>query len=393
MELKTIGSLDVKGKKTLVRVDFNVPLDDEGKVADDSRIKATLPTIKHLLEGDARVILMSHLGRPKGKVVEKLRLDHVARRLGELLGKEVKKTDDCIGPEVSRAVEGLTEGDVLLLENLRFHPEEEKNDPGFAQGLASLAEVYINDAFGTAHRSHASTVGVADYLPAYAGLLMEKEIKSLRSILFEPDHPFAAILGGAKVTDKIGVLNNLLNKVDAVLLGGGMANTFLKAKGSELGDSLVDEDHLEFANEFLAMAKERGVRVELPQDLVIALAGDDEQVKIAESANVPAGWIALDIGPRTAERFSQLIKGAKTVFWNGPMGVFEKEQFAHGSEMVARALCSPGVVAVVGGGDSLAVLKRYGLAEQVTHASTGGGASLEFLEGKELPGVTVLMKK
>ncbi len=393
MELKTIGSLDVKGKKTLVRVDFNVPLDDEGKVADDSRIKATLPTIKHLLEGDARVILMSHLGRPKGKVVEKLRLDDVARRLGELLGKEVKKADDCIGPEVSRAAEGLKEGDVLLLENLRFHLEEEKNDPGFAKGLASLAEVYINDAFGTAHRAHASTVGVADYLPAYAGLLMEKEIKSLRSILFEPDHPFAAVLGGAKVADKIGVLNNLLNKVDAILLGGGMSNTFLKAKGLELGDSLVDEDHLEFAKKFLIMAKERGVRVELPQDLVITLTGNNEQVKVEESANVPRGWSALDIGPRTADNYSQLIKKAKTAFWNGPMGVFEKEQFAHGSEMVARALSGPGVVSVVGGGDSLAVLKKYGLADQITHASTGGGASLEFLEGKELPGVAVLMKK
>ena len=393
MELKTIGSLDVKGKKTLVRVDFNVPLDDEGKVADDSRIKATLPTIKHLLEGDARVILMSHLGRPKGKVVEKLRLDDVARRLGELLGKEVKKADDCIGPEVSRAAEGLKEGDILLLENLRFHLEEEKNDPGFAKGLASLAEVYINDAFGTAHRAHASTVGVADYLPAYAGLLMEKEIKSLRSILFEPDHPFAAVLGGAKVADKIGVLNNLLNKVDAILLGGGMSNTFLKAKGLELGDSLVDEDHLEFAKKFLIMAKERGVRVELPQDLVITLTGNNEQVKVEESANVPRGWSALDIGPRTADNYSQLIKKAKTAFWNGPMGVFEKEQFAHGSEMVARALSDPGVVSVVGGGDSLAVLKKYGLADQITHASTGGGASLEFLEGKELPGVAVLMKK
>jgi phosphoglycerate kinase len=390
--LKTIRSLDIKGEKTLVRVDFNVPLDDEGKVADDSRIKATLPTIKHLLERDARLILMSHLGRPKGKVVEKMRLNDVASRLGELLGKEVKKVDDCIGPEVSRAAEELKEGEVLLLENLRFHPEEEKNETGFAKSLAALAEVYINDAFGTAHRAHASTVGVADYLPAYAGLLMEKEIKSLGSILFEPDHPFAAVLGGAKVADKIGVLNNLLNKVDAILLGGGMANTFLKAEGAKLGDSLVDEDHLEFAKEFLVMAKERGVRVELPQDLVITLTGNNEQVKVAESANVPAGWSALDIGPRAADHYAQLIKGAKTVFWNGPMGVFEKEQFAHGSEMVARALCEPELVSVVGGGDSLAVLKKYGLAEQVTHASTGGGASLEFLEGKELPGVAVLMR-
>jgi phosphoglycerate kinase len=316
----------------------------------------------------------------------------VARRLGELLGKKVNKVDDCIGPEVSIAAEDLKEGEVLLLENLRFHPEEEKNDPGFAKNLAALAEVYINDAFGTAHRAHASTVGVADYLPAYAGLLMEKEIKALGSVLFDPDRPFAAVLGGAKVADKIGVLNNLLNKVDAILLGGGMANTFLKAKGAKLGDSLVDEGHQKFAKEFLVMAEERGVRVELPQDLVIALTGNNEQVKVAESANVPAGWSALDIGPRTAELYARLIKGAKTAFWNGPMGVFEKEQFAHGSEMVARALCEPELVSVVGGGDSLAVLKKYGLAEQVTHASTGGGASLEFLEGKELPGVAVLMR-
>ena len=383
--------LDIKGKKVLVRVDFNVPLDDQGKVADDTRIKATLTTIRYLLEQGARVILISHLGRPKGKVVEKLRLDDVARRLGELLGREIKKVNDCIGPEAAKAAEELKEGEVLLLENLRFHPEEEKNDPGFAKELASFAEVYINDAFGTAHRAHASTAGVADYLPAAAGFLMEKEIKALGSILSDPDHPFLAVLGGAKVSDKIGVLKSLVGKVDAILLGGGMANTFLKAKGSELGDSLVDDQNLEFARKFLDMAAERGVRVELPADLVIA-SGDQDPVQVVDSGSVPSGWRALDIGPRTADLYAQLIKEAKTAFWNGPMGVFEEDQFAHGSEMVARALSEQGLTSVVGGGDSLAVLEKYGLAGQVTHASTGGGASLELLEGRKLPGVAVLMK-
>lgn len=383
--------LDIKGKKVLVRVDFNVHLDDLGKVADDTRIKATLPTIRYLLEQGARVILMSHLGRPKGTVVEKLRLDDVARRLGELLGREIKKVNDCIGPEAAKAAEELKEGEVLLLENLRFHPEEEKNDPGFAKELASFAEVYINDAFGTAHRAHASTAGVADYLPAAAGFLMEKEIKALGSILSDPDRPFLAVLGGAKVADKIGVLKSLVGKVDAILLGGGMANTFLKAKGSELGDSLVDDQNLEFARKFLDMAAERGVRVELPVDLVIA-SGDQDPVQVVDSGSVPSGWRALDIGPRTADLYAQLIKEAKTAFWNGPMGVFEEDQFAHGSEMVARALSEEGLISVVGGGDSLAVLEKYGLGGQVTHASTGGGASLEFLEGRELPGVAVLMK-
>jgi phosphoglycerate kinase len=391
LDLKTMRGLDIKGKKVLVRVDFNVPLDDQGKVADDTRIKATLTTIRYLLEQGARVILISHLGRPKGKVVEKLRLDDVARRLGELLGREIKKVNDCIGPEAAKAAEELKEGEVLLLENLRFHPEEEKNDPGFAKELASFAEVYINDAFGTAHRAHASTAGVADYLPAAAGFLMEKEIKALGSILSDPDRPFLAVLGGAKVADKIGVLKSLVGKVDAILLGGGMANTFLKAKGSELGDSLVDDQNLEFARKFLDMAAERGVRVELPVDLVIA-SGDQDPVQVVDSGSVPSGWRAMDIGPRTADLYAQLIKEAKTAFWNGPMGVFEEDQFAHGSEMVARALSEEGLISVVGGGDSLAVLEKYGLGGQVTHASTGGGASLEFLEGRELPGVAVLMK-
>ena len=289
-------------------------------------------------------------------------------------------------------MESLKQGEVLLLENLRFHPEEEKNDPEFARGLASLADLYVNDAFGTAHRAHASTAGVAAFLPAAAGLLMEKELKALGGILRDPEHPFIAVLGGAKVSDKIGVLNNLVGEVDAILLGGGMANTFLKAKGSEMGDSLVDEGHLDFAREFLSKAEERGVRVELPQDMVIAPVSGEGSPKVVDSSSVPLGWRALDIGPEAADHYSQLIKKAKTAFWNGPMGVFEQDEYAKGSEAVARALTNPEIVSVVGGGDSLAVLEKFNLAGQVTHASTGGGASLEFLEGKELPGVAVLRK-
>lgn len=393
MKLRTIREIDVSGKKVLVRVDFNVPLDDQGNVTDDTRITAALPTIRHLLEHGARVILMSHLGRPKGKVVESLRMTGVARRLGELLGKEVKRVDDCVGPEVEKAANALQPGEVLLLENLRFHPEEEKNDPEFARKLASLADIYVNDAFGTAHRAHASTAGVASFLPAYAGFLMEKEVKALGSILSDPDHPFVAVLGGAKVADKIGVLNNLVEKVDTILFGGGMANTFLLAQGRDMGDSLVDREHLDFAREFSRKARDRGVRVELPEDLAIAPADGNGSYRVVNSGEVPAGWRALDIGPRTAERYAGVIKKAKTVFWNGPMGVFEQGEFAHGSEVVARTLAHADIVSVVGGGDSLAVLEKFGLAGKVTHASTGGGASLEFLEGRELPGVAVLAEK
>ncbi|KUK36827.1 MAG: phosphoglycerate kinase [Clostridia bacterium] len=393
MKLRTIREIDVGEKKVLVRVDFNVPLDDQGNVTDDTRIKAALPTIRYLLDRRARVILMSHLGRPKGKVVEGLRMTGVARRLGELLGQEVKRVDECVGPEVEKAVQDLRPGEVLLLENLRFHPEEEKNDPEFARKLASLADIYVNDAFGTAHRAHASTAGVASYLPAFAGFLMEKEVKALGSILTDPAHPFVAVLGGAKVADKIGVLNNLVEKVDTILFGGGMANTFLLAQGRDVGDSLVDREHLDFAREFMQKARQRGVRVELPEDLAIAPADGNGSLRVVDSDAVPSGWRALDIGPRTAERYAGVIQRAKTAFWNGPMGVFEKDEFARGSEAVARALAESDVVSVVGGGDSLAVLEKFGLADKVTHASTGGGASLEFLEGRELPGVAVLAEK
>lgn len=393
MELRTIRELDVSGKKVLVRVDFNVPLDDQGKVADDTRIAATLPTIKHLLDNDARVILMSHLGRPKGKVVDTLRLTGVAARLGELLGREVKKVDDCVGPIVEQAVSELQSGEVILLENLRFHPEEEQNDPEFAQQLALLADLYVNDAFGTAHRAHASTAGVASLLPAAAGFLMEKEVKALGSILTDPPHPFVAVLGGAKVADKIGVLNNMVAKVDTIIFGGGMANTFLLAQGKEIGDSLVDKEHLDFARDFLQKAQNMGVQVELPEDLVIAPVSGEGLSRVVAAGEVPAGWRALDIGPQTAKRYQSLIKEGKSAFWNGPMGVFEQDEFARGSEAVARALTDPDLISVVGGGDSLAVLEKFGLAGKVTHASTGGGASLEFLEGRELPGLAALVKK
>ncbi|HHW41028.1 MAG TPA: phosphoglycerate kinase [Syntrophomonadaceae bacterium] len=393
MSLKTIRDISLKDKRILVRVDFNVPVDEQGRVTDDARIRATLPTIRYILDQGAKAILMSHLGRPKGKVVEKLRMNDVARRLGELLGKEVQKADDCIGPEVEQAVSRLRPGDVLLLENLRFHPEEEANDREFARKLASLGDVYVNDAFGTAHRAHASTAGVAEFLPAYAGFLMEKEVKALGGILSDPGRPFIAVLGGAKVADKIGVLKNLVEKVNGFLLGGGMANTFLRAEGYSLGDSLVDEEHVEFAGEFLDGVRRRGIEVELPVDLVIARDGDEAATKVVSPREVPEGWRALDIGPKTVERFTLILGNARTVFWNGPLGLFEKDAFARGSEAIARALTRPGIVSVVGGGDTLAVLEKFGLADKVTHASTGGGASLEFLEGRELPGVAVLEKE
>jgi phosphoglycerate kinase len=393
--LRTLGGIDVKGKRVLVRVDFNIPLDGQGNVADDTRLEATLPTIRFLLEQGAAVILMSHLGRPKGMVNDKLRLTGVARRFEELLGRPVKKLDDCVGPSVAAAAQQLQPGEVLLLENLRFHPEEEANGREFARQLASLADVYVDDAFGTAHRAHASTAGVAEFLPAVAGFLMEKEIAMLGQLLADPAHPFTAILGGAKIADKIGVLEKLMERVDQLLLGGGMANTFLLALGRDMGDSLVDRGHLDFARDFIERIRSRGVAVELPVDLVIAPVsrnGARPEVRVVAPGEVPVGWQALDIGPRTAERFQGAIARSKTVFWNGPLGLVEEPVFAHGSEAIARAIARPGLVSVVGGGDSLAVLEKTGVARQVTHASTGGGASLEFLEGRELPGIAVLME-
>jgi len=390
MNKKTVRDVDVQGKRVLVRVDFNVPL-AEGKVADDTRIRAALPTIRYLIDQGARVILMSHLGRPKGQVKEELRMAPVAARLSELLGQPVLTADDCIGPQVQAPVKELKPGQVLLLENTRFHPEERKNDPDFARELASLAEVYVNDAFGTAHRAHASTEGVTHYLPAVAGFLMEKEIEFLGKALESPEHPFVAILGGAKISDKIGVIENLLGKVDVLLIGGGMANTFFKAQGYDVGESLVEDESLDTAREMLARSQGKLV---LPVDAVVADAfSADAQSKVVGVDAVPAGWRILDIGPRTVALFKDKLAGAKTVVWNGPMGVFEFPKFATGTVEIAKSLAELDAMTIIGGGDSVAAVYQAGLANKMTHISTGGGASLEFLEGKTLPGIAALADK
>jgi len=390
MENKTIRDITVAGKKVIVRVDFNVPL-EAGRVADDTRIRAALPTIEYLVERGAAVILMSHLGRPKGKVVKELRLDPVATRLSELLGKRVRKLDDCVGPEVKAAAKALQPGEVLLLENLRFHAGERANDSAFAKELANLGDIYVNDAFGAAHRAHASTSGIADHLPAVAGLLMEREITFLSRALESPEHPFVAILGGAKISDKIGVIANLLGKVEALLIGGGMANTFLLAQGCEVGDSLVEQDSVATAERLL---KEGGDRLVLPADVVIADAFSAEaNSRLVEASQVPTGWRILDIGPRTVELFRARLVGARTVVWNGPMGVFEFEPYAAGTRAIARALADIEATTIIGGGDSVAAIEQAGLADKMTHMSTGGGASLEFLQGKELPGIAALDDK
>jgi phosphoglycerate kinase len=388
---KTIRDIDVHGKKVLVRLDLNVPLKD-GAVADDTRIRAALPTIQYLLDQEATLILCSHLGRPKGQVQDSLKMDPVARHLARLLGRPVTKLDDCVGPEVEEAVARAQPGDVLLLENTRFHPEEKANDAEFARRLASLAEVYVDDAFGSAHRAHASTEGVTHYLPAVAGFLMEKELKFLGRALADPTPPFIAILGGAKISDKIGVIENLLDRVAAILVGGGMANTFLQAEGYDVGLSLVEEESLDTARALLERA---GDKLVLPVDVTVADRFEANAFsQVVAAGNVPAGWRILDIGPRTLELFRQRLEGARTVVWNGPMGVFEFEKFAAGTEAVARILASlPEATIIVGGGDSAAAVQRAGLADQMTHVSTGGGASLEFLEGKTLPGVAALDDK
>ena len=393
MAKKTVRDVDVKGKKVLMRVDFNVPVKD-GVISDDKRIRAALPTIEYILEQGAAVILMSHFGRPKGKPEDAYRMDPIAQRLSELLGKPVKKVDDCIGPEVEAAAAALQPGEVLLLENVRFHAEEEKNDPDFAKALAALGDIYVNDAFGTAHRAHASTTGVADYLPAVSGFLMEKELELLGGAVENPKRPFVAILGGAKVKDKIGVIESLLNKVDTLIIGGGMAYTFLKAKGYEIGKSLLDAERIDFCRDIMAAAAEKGVKLLLPVDIVVAKEyAPDAEHKVVAAQEIPADWEGMDIGPETAKLYSAEVKAAGTVVWNGPMGVFEFEAFAHGTRSVAQALADSAALSVIGGGDSAAAVEQMGFADKMTHVSTGGGASLEFLEGKVLPGVAALDDK
>jgi phosphoglycerate kinase len=391
MNKKTVRDVDVAGKRVLVRVDFNVPLED-GRVGNDARLRAALPTIRYLVDHGAMTILCSHLGRPKGKPAPAYSLAPVAERLGDLLDRPVQMAPDCIGPAVERLVRAMQPGDVLVLENLRFHAEEEANDPGFARALASLADLYVDDAFGSAHRAHASTAGVAAHLPAVGGFLMERELDFLGRALADPARPFVAILGGAKVSDKIGVIEHLLGAVDALLVGGGMANTFLKAQGKEVGASLAENDKLDVAN---ALLRRAGDKLVIPVDVVIAeRAAADAPRRTVSVDDVPAGWRILDVGPRTIDAFEARLRGARTVVWNGPMGVFEIEPFAAGTVALARLLADlPGATTIIGGGDSAAAVEQAGVTDRMTHVSTGGGASLEFLEGRELPGVAVLQER
>ncbi|MEM6713574.1 MAG: phosphoglycerate kinase [Cyanobacteria bacterium P01_F01_bin.56] len=398
MAKKTIATLtaaDVSVKRVLVRADFNVPLNDAGEITDDTRIRAALPTIQDLTGKGAKVILCSHFGRPKGKVVESMRLTPVANRLSELLGQAVVKCDDCVGPDVAAAVSGLQNGQVALLENVRFHAGEEANDPEFAEQLASNADMYVNDAFGTAHRAHASTEGVTKYLsPSVAGYLIEKELEYLQAAIESPQRPLAAIIGGSKVSSKIGVIETLLDKVDKLLIGGGMIFTFYQARGLSVGKSLVEEDKLELAKTLEAKAKEKGVELLLPTDVVVAdNFAPDANAQTVSVESIPDGWMGLDIGPNAVKVFQDALKQCKSVIWNGPMGVFEFDKFAVGTEAIARTLAEltpTGVATIIGGGDSVAAVEKVGVAEQMSHISTGGGASLELLEGKTLPGIAAL---
>lgn len=391
MDKKTVRDLDVAGKKVLVRVDFNVPLNDKGEITDDTRITASLPTIQYLLEQKAAVILMAHLGRPKGQVKPELSLATVAKHLGKLLGKKILFAPDCVGEAAQAAASKLKPGHILLLENLRFHKEEEKNDMEFAEKLASLADLYVNDGFGVSHRAHASVEGVTHFLPAAAGFLLEKEIQYVGQAVTNPLHPFVAIIGGAKVSDKIGVISNLLDKVDTLLIGGGMANTFLAAQGYKMGKSLVEEDKLDLAKELLAKAKKNKVNMLLPTDLVMAAAFAPDAEHVTEKVkNLNQAYMALDIGAETSKAYAEALADAKMIVWNGPMGVFEMDAFCKGTEAVAKAVAKSRATSIVGGGDSVAAIEKLGLAKRITHISTGGGASLEYLEGKVLPGVAAL---
>ncbi|MGR5981107.1 phosphoglycerate kinase [Bacillus cereus] len=386
--------VDLKGKRVFCRVDFNVPM-KEGKITDETRIRAALPTIQYLVEQGAKVILASHLGRPKGQAVEELRLTPVAARLGELLGKDVKKADEAFGPVAQEMVAAMNEGDVLVLENVRFYAGEEKNDAELAKEFAALADIFVNDAFGAAHRAHASTAGIADYLPAVSGLLMEKELDVLGKALSNPERPFTAIIGGAKVKDKIGVIRHLLDKVDNLIIGGGLAYTFVKALGHEIGLSLCEDDKIELAKEFMQLAKEKGVNFYMPVDVVITEEfSETATTQIVGIDSIPSNWEGVDIGPKTREIYADVIKNSKLVVWNGPMGVFEMTPFAEGTKAVGQALAdAEDTYSVIGGGDSAAAVEKFGMADKMSHISTGGGASLEFMEGKELPGVVCLNDK
>ena len=394
MNKMSVSDIETEGKKVLVRVDFNVPLDERGEITDDNRIRAALPTIKYLVGRGAKVILISHLGRPKGKVVDALRLRVVAKRLSQILGQPVGMAADCIGPEVKKDTDKLGNGDVLLLENVRFYPEEEKNDASFAQSLAQLGEIYVNDAFGAAHRAHASVVGITNYLPAVAGLLLEKEVKTLGGILENPARPFTLLLGGAKISDKIGMLENIKDKADSLLVGGGMAATFLKANSYEIGSSLVEEDKLEFVTKLMKDIAEYGTRVLLPVDVVVAdKISTEAECRVVPIGGIPPDMSIVDIGPLTIESFSRELEKCKTVFWNGPMGLYEIPQFATGTQAMARLLASIKATTVIGGGSTAEAVAKLKLADKMTFVSTGGGASLEFLSGEVLPGVEALMDK
>ena len=395
MNKMTVRDIEVEGKRVLVRVDFNVPLDEKtGEIADDSRIRATLPTIKYLTSRGARVILISHLGRPKGKVVDELRLTVVAQHLSQILGQQVGVATDCIGPEVEKSVASLKSSDVLLLENLRFHSDEETGSASFAQDLAHLADIFVNDAFGTSHRAHASIAGIAHYLPAVAGLLLEKEVDTLGSILENPAHPFAALLGGAKVSDKVGMIENIMDKVDLLLIGGGIAATFLKAKSYKIGLSLVEADRLDTAVELMERAVRNGVHLLLPVDVVVADSlSTKAEFKTVSIDNIPSDLRVVDIGRLTIDSFSRELERCKTVFWNGPMGIYEIPQFAEGTQAMARLLANLKATTVIGGGSTAEAVTEMKLADKMTFVSTGGGASLRFLSGKELPGVEVLVDK
>jgi phosphoglycerate kinase len=393
MPIRTIDQIDLKGKRVFIRVDFNVPMDEKNRVTDDTRILLSLPTIRFVSEASGKVILASHLGRPKGKKDPKFSLAPVAERLSQLLGIKVALATDCIGEEVQKQIGGMREGEILLLENLRFHPEEEKNEEGFSKALASLCDVYVNDAFGTAHRAHASTEGMTRFVKIVAaGFLMMKEVESLEKALVSPQKPFVAILGGAKVSDKIGVIQNLLDRVTTLLIGGGMAYTFLKAEGFQIGKSLVEEDQIGFSLNLLEKAKGK-IKFFLPSDHIAAERMDVQAKReIVKNDKIPSGWVCLDIGPETVKTFSEEIKSAKTIVWNGPMGVFEMEPFSQGTFAIAKAIANSSAFSIVGGGDSVAAVNKAGVADRISHISTGGGASLEFLEGKKLPGIEALRR-